>query len=202
MEDPPLQVHSHLRSGTHLLMASIAANFELGNLDLDVELPGQRWHGDGRPQAIVPWGRLFGDHNLFPHARTPPDKIVYIVRDPRDTMYSLWRFVGEDVPFEDFACVHRVRYWLQHASGYCAHVHWVRYEDLTGTGFEDVLASIGRRFGLQRKHGRSGSLQAVRTPVGWSAGPGRSGYWREWSATLRNRFASVVPDGFLGYSMR
>ena len=39
--DLPLKVHSHRRSGTHLLMAILAANFELGDLSIEADVPGQ-----------------------------------------------------------------------------------------------------------------------------------------------------------------
>jgi len=205
--EPPLKVHSHRRSGTHLLMATLAANFELGDLAIEVDVPGQRWHATGEARAVVPWGRLFGDHEPFPESRTPPEKVLYIVRDPRDTLHSLWRFEAPATALGEFLTRERIEYWYRHASEYCARVCWIRYEDLTGDGFEQVMARVAGRFGLRaRAAGRAPGAEAppfrrVQGPVGWSPGRGRPGQWREWPAEWRARFASVVPPGFLGYPL-
>jgi len=205
--DLPLKVHSHMRSGTHLLMATLAENFELGDLSIEVDLPGQRWHATGQARAVVPWGRLFGDHEPFPDSRTSPEKILYIVRDPRDTLHSLWRFEAPATPLGEFLTRERIHYWYRHASDYCAHVCWIRYEDLTGDGFEKVMAQVAGRFGLRARAGEgssgegAGPFRRVEEPVGWSPGSGRQGRWREWPAEWCARFATVVPAGFLGYSL-
>jgi hypothetical protein len=195
-----------MRSGTHLLMATLATNFYLGDLSLDVDLPGQRWHATGQARAVVPWGRLFGDHEPFPDAHTCPEKILYIVRDPRDTLQSLWRFEAADVPLGEFLTLDRIRYWHRHAAGYCASVFWVRFEDLTGAGFEALMERIAKHFDLQprtRRHGAPGAgrFRRITRRVGWSPGGGTNDSWREWPAEWRERFASVIPEGFLGYRL-
>lgn len=188
-------------------MASLAANFDLGDLTLEGEVPGQRWHATGEARAVIPWGLLFGDHEPFSETRLSPERIVYIVRDPRDTLHSLWRFEAPAMPLGDFLTEERIRYWHTHASGYSARVFWIRFEDLAGDGFERVMTEIGRRFALRaraRGGAASGSevrFRRVEGPVGWSPGPGRTGTWREWPAEWRARFASVIPPGFLGYDL-
>jgi hypothetical protein len=204
--EPPLKVHSHRRSGTHLLMATLAENFELGDLSIEVDVPGQRWHASGEARAVVPWGRLFGDHEPYLDTRASPERILYIVRDPRDTLDSLWRFEAPATPLGQFLTLDRIRHWHRHASGYCARVFWIRFEDLTGDRFESVMAEIAGRFGLRSRApevapGRGGRFRRIREPVGWSPGPGRQGWWRDWPAEWRARFAAVIPAGFLGYPL-
>jgi hypothetical protein len=95
----------------------------------------------------------------------------------------------------------------QHASEYCDRVCWIRYEDLTGPGFENVMARVAGRFGLRPRAADGASseeaipFRRVEAPVGWSPGAGRQGEWREWPDEWRARFASVIPMGFLGYSI-
>ena len=203
----PLKVHSHMRSGTHLLMATLALNFEFGDASIEVEVPGQRWHATGQSRAIVPWGGLFGDHEPFSENRLEVGRILYAVRDPRDTLHSLWRFQAPTVPLDEFLTPDRIRYWYQHASGYCRSVPWVRFEDLTCDRFAEVMSGIARRFGLRRRAPEPGAAEGpgcfrpVQGPVGWSPGSGRGGQWRSWPAELQERFTVVIPDGFLGYEL-
>jgi hypothetical protein len=201
-----------MRSGTHLLMATLAANFDLGDLSIEVDLPGHRWHATGEARAVVPWGRLFGDHEPFPETwpvpqtRTSPERILYIVRDPRDTLHSLWRFDAPTTPLGDFLTLDRIRHWYHHASGYSAHVFWIRFEDLTGDGFERVMERVAERFDLRLRTDRTPPggrrFRRIATPVGWSPGTGAGGFWRKWPAGWRERFASVIPEGFLGYRLQ
>jgi hypothetical protein len=196
-----------MRSGTHLLMATLAANFEFGDLSIEVELPNQRWHATGQPRAIVPWGRLFGDHEPFAQARTSPERVLYIVRDPRDTLRSLWKFEAPASSLGEFLTRDRIQYWHRHASEYCANVFWIRFEDLTGDGFEKVMERIAHHFGLRsqkaevRPDGDLLRFRRIEAPVGWSPGSGNGGAWREWPAEWRELFASVIPEGFLGYEL-
>ena len=205
--DLPLKVHSHRRSGTHLLMATLAANFELGDLSIEADVPGQRWHATGESRAIVPWGRLFGDHEPF-SPRADPGRMLYIVRDPRDTLRSLWQFESPTTPLGDFLSVDRIRYWYRHSSEYCARVFWIRFEDLTGEGFAAVMERIAARFDLRWRLPEAGSggqrscFRRIEGPVGWSPGAGGVGSWPGWPAEWRERFAAAIPDGFLGYRLR
>lgn len=190
-----------MRSGTHLLMATLASNFDLGDLAMEVELPGQRWHATGTARATVPWARLFGDHEPFARARTPAERILYIVRDPRDTLHSLWRFEAPDRGPEQFVDPQRIGYWYRHASDYCARVHWIRFEDLTGESFDHVMEGIARRFGLPRRAPAPPRFTRVDCFVGWSPGAGTAGRWRVWPDEVHARFRDVIPDGFLGYRL-
>jgi hypothetical protein len=191
-----------MRSGTHLLMATLAANFEFGDLSIEGEVPGQRWYATGRSRAVIPWGRLFGDHQPFAQTGTAPERILYIVRDPRDTLDSLWRFEAPGTAPEAFLTPERIDYWYRHASEYCSRVHWIRFEDLTGDGFEDVLEGIARRFVLPRRAAAPPGFRRVEHSVGWSPGPGRPGRWRGWPPECQARIASLIPRGFLGYELR
>ena len=111
----PVVVVSHERSGTHFLMNSIAANsvytvdpflnFDHNPLGDEVNFfsgPSVRGFFDGLLQMRVPAGSLFlksiiKSHHahpfLVPLFGDPRVRILYIHRDPTDTLTSLWRFL-------------------------------------------------------------------------------------------------------------
>lgn len=154
-----------MRSGTHLLMATLAANFELGDLSIEAAVPGQRWSATGEDRAVVPW-----------------------------------RFEAPGT-LEEFLTPERIGYWYRHTSEYCAHVRRIRFEDLTGKGFDGVMAGIAKRFRLRLRAPGNEPFWRVDRPVGWSSGPGEQGRWRDWPREWQARFASVIPPGFLGYEL-
>lgn len=100
-------VISHERSGTHLLINTIAANFGYfqGRIDLDGQ--GIDWRA---PDELMGFLRRFDDKHVpsvfkshHPIAVFEPSmdslieqfKVFYIYRDGRDVMTSFWRFLNQ-----------------------------------------------------------------------------------------------------------
>lgn len=184
-------------------MATLLRNFRLEGPGAEIDVQGQRWFTDGRDRATVPWGHLFGSHRLFGNCCIEPKRILYVVRDPRDTLDSLWRFVAESTgeSFISWCKPSRITAWVVHVASYLAgEVMMVRYEDLVGDRHDEMLEQIWTRFDLRKRNGFG--WERIGPKVGWSPGPGRSGYWRDWPEDLRERFAACVPPRFLGYDMR
>lgn len=200
----PIDICSHKRSGTHLLAATIQRNFELPDMTIKAVIHqgkkfiigDQEWKPGER--AAIPWGALWRTHNFFnPSWVTDPEKILYIVRNPVNTLMSYQRLMDplcEKAP-ETFIGQPGVRFWFKHAKGYTKHCHWVRYEDLVGERHDEVLGQIAAWFGLQPKYAK---FVRVEEHVGWySAETPRQTLSSE---GLVEACKAVVPEGFLGYT--
>jgi bile-salt sulfotransferase len=85
-----LKVYSHPRSGTHFLM-----NFLSSNLYKDKDLASKfpiyygHWSNKIFLEGGEPHFELFGGH-LFPSSYSNFDKGIYIYRDGREVIASLW----------------------------------------------------------------------------------------------------------------
>lgn len=102
-----IKVYSHPRSGTHLLMATLAQNFYEGR---DVSSPPGGIFGhwnDRQPGKGKPYGKLMGAHFHY-SKKKHPGKSIYIYRDGRPVALSVWRsphFINktwQGISFSDF----------------------------------------------------------------------------------------------------
>jgi hypothetical protein len=171
----PLVVASHMRSGTHLTIDLLRRNLASASsryLNLDRLMPGE---GHGAPlrladferelsglgacpllkthtPAATGWFRAADERSLRANALLASSRILYVVRDGRDVLVSLYyymRHYSEHVreqSFERFlrdrddffqACpgfegLDRVSAWARHVEGWLAEprVVVIRYEDL------------------------------------------------------------------------
>ncbi len=106
-DSPKVLVVSHERSGTHLLINTIAFNFGYGSQWINVRTDAINGKPDPGPHLASFKERNVTNVLKSHHARplfgeTIEDllsefKIFYIVRDPRDVMTSYWRFAGQAV---------------------------------------------------------------------------------------------------------
>lgn len=163
-----VKICSFPRSGTHLLMASIYHNFDIGTgHERVVTVRNQQWSGTGTEQAVVPWAGLFGSHLALENAHKLERKqIIYIYRNPINCLYSNWRFFGgEDTTFSQWLTPINILHWQQHVESYFENCHTIKYEDLRDHP-EIVLELIQKIFKLKRRNLEGWII--VRKPVGWT----------------------------------
>ena len=215
-KDMPVVVCSYQSSGTNLLLASIWKNFKLPDTSrrVYVKTPSKRvFLVEGQPQQYVdgnyvvsPWAAMFGTHR--PIERLPfvyslrgvsRDKVLYIVRNPVDTLVSLWkRKDPEDkAGWRERINEETILAWYNHACGYVGKCGgWVAYETLVRCP-DLVLRAVERLFSLERK---SESFQPVLGRVGWVKQPepvDREDPGEE----MLSLFREIIPYGFLGYEL-
>jgi bile-salt sulfotransferase len=102
-----IKIYSHPRSGTHFLEAFLAENFYKGD---DLSSNGPIHYGHWSNKILLekgePYQKLFGSH-LFPKQNKPANKMIYIYRDGRAVIASLWnsKFYNkewEGISFSEF----------------------------------------------------------------------------------------------------
>lgn len=85
-----IKIYSHPRSGTHFLEAFLAKNFYP---DLDLASKGPIYYGHWSHKILLeegePYHQLFGSH-FFPGDAKPAPKMIYIYRDGRAVIASIW----------------------------------------------------------------------------------------------------------------
>jgi hypothetical protein len=189
-------VCSHRRSGTHLLAATIWTNFYIKNTEAIVEVEGQKWFASNQQKALVQWQRILGKHEPFSECGINKDCILYIVRHPVDCFYSFWNFMAFGRSIEEIITKDRIEYWYKHTKGYTNNCRWIRYEDLTGQRFDEILYFIEKEFSLRRRHK---NFIRINEKVGWSPKEAKSGYSSMIKPEILNLFKEIIPDGYLGY---
>ena len=195
--EPPVRVFSHMRSGTHFLMAAIHSNFAIPRVGGDVQVRGRRWVGTQSDRAFVPWKGLFGSHSPWSRSKDAT-RAVCIARHPVDTLRSLWNFEGAAGEFGDWCTEQRIAYWTRHVLSFVTNrVPIIKYEDLAGR-FSDTLARIRTQYGLTP---RTGVYRPVKDPVGWVSGQGLPPRTGALTPRLQARFSRIVPRGLLGYEI-
>ncbi|TDY11768.1 sulfotransferase domain-containing protein [Meridianimaribacter flavus] len=107
MKNNYIKIYSHPRSGTHFLEAFLAKNF-YQNHDLSSE--GSIYYGHWSNKILLeegePYHKLFGSH-FFPDKTEISEKTIYIYRDGRAVIASLWNsgFYNTDwkgISFSDY----------------------------------------------------------------------------------------------------
>lgn len=202
-----IKVCSHLRSGTHFLMATLYKNFQFSeDLSEVITVPNAKWYSTDKDTVVVPWQKLFGSHTKFEECGISSNEILYIVRHPIDCLFSLWRGVGwqPTLTFEDWLIepdllfgVNKVQYWYDHVLSYITKVFFIKYEDLYHNN-ENILHIVSDYFKLKRKNAKFERIDEV---VGWSPNGAKPGFCKLASEKSRELVRKVVPHDFLGYEI-
>ena len=200
MDSLPLKVYSYPRSGTHLMMALLHANFDFGH-DLALRVVVENQSFDGKEDAIVPWGRLFGFHEPN-RGDVDFTKVVYVLRNPIARAYSWWQFLGGCIPFEQYVTEELFASWRDHAQSFGVQdedVFVARYEDFRrpGPAAAAVLAKIQERWNLTRLHE---TYRHVERPVGWTPREGQAEYEYH-PAAIETAYNALGPH-CLGYEIK
>ena len=206
----PVRVCSHMRSGTHLLMATLWKNFEFPDLSGKTKpQEGKQFIINDEPHTVTPWLKLFSSHKEVERLKHPKDSVVYIVRHPKHTLRSLFRFTAPaEASYSDWLKPSRIQGWYEHALGYTSKCYWVSYEDLLERP-SCVLCSIAAAFGLRLRHPSRQipdnqttwtwpELTVVQGKVGWVRTTQEPSIEIDAEEEL-TRLRSVIPEGFLGY---
>lgn len=148
------------RSGTHFLMAALAANFELGDLAMEATgAPGTVWYADNKNPAVVPWGKLFLSHEPYTEALGDPESILYIHRSLSDVQRSCIRAFLPAPSMEE---------WGKHIESYAkTGAFLVAYEMLNRGFYQKTMEAIARRFALVAPLAPSRGYIEVHHKVGW-----------------------------------
>ena len=215
-----IQVYSHPRSGTNLLMAFIAKNFYPGR-DLTGK-GGVMGHWVDPVPSPSPWsnGALFGSHRFYDEG-VIDGPACYIYRDGRDVAVSLWRTKAflhpdwRDISFSEF--LRRdldwtgspgsgiwygapiAEHWMSHLWSWyhacSADVLLVRYEDLVLEPAK-VRAPIARHCDLTP----TPELVRIEERVGPFPHEGQIGAWRRFfSDEDLAHFHQSAPPDFWGF---
>lgn len=154
-----IKIYSHPRSGTHFLEAFLAKNF-YPNLDLSSknDIYFGHWSKKILLEGGEPYHDLFGSH-FFPQDSKLSHKMIYIYRDGRDVIASIWnsKFYHEDwkgnISFSEFLRkdidwygglgqkknpkINIVQHWYKHTND------WMKLENenLLKISFEELKAN-------------------------------------------------------------
>ncbi len=202
----PVQICSHKRSGTHFLCATILKNFKLSNINLvsyihtgrKFVVGDEEWKVGSRVE--IPWGGLWRTHNYFnPKWFKYPEKVLYIVRNPIDTLLSHWRFIDplRKKDHKIYLGENSVKTWYKHAKGYTNNCYWIKYEDLVGDAHDGILDDIKSNFNLESKFSY---YQRVSEKVGWYSADDPLELDEPVEEIIRI-CRKVIPSNFLGYDL-
>jgi bile-salt sulfotransferase len=150
-----IKIYSHPRSGTHFLEAFLAENFYR---DINLSSDGPIYYGHWSNKILLETGephhKLFGSH-FFPDKSKIKKNSIYIYRDGRDVIASIWnsKFYNkewEGITFSEFLKrdldwlggpgqkenikMNIVQHWFKHVDDW----HKVKSENLLILNFEDL----------------------------------------------------------------
>lgn len=200
-----INVCSHKRSGTHFLLATLWKNFELPDVSHIAPMHAGKkfvigsleWMPGSR--ARVPWGNLWATHNFYsPNNVKDPNTILYIVRNPINTLKSYRRFLDPlcKEPDEKYFGRERIAYWYRHAKGYTNNCRWIRYEDLAGSLHDRILDQIAEWYDLDFKYNQ---YMRVEDKVGYY--PSINPVYKDLPDGAIELFREIIPPDFLGYKI-
>lgn len=176
---------SYRRSGSHyfglLLKSAFYGSQQIGGIMGDAL--GHPFHGVH--DEMCDWAGLFAGHIEHP----VPSVDIYLVRDGRDALSSLYRLKGESVSFSEFLRQY-AQQWYAQTQAWKEKAYIVRYESLVRAP-DAEMALIGAKFGLEPDAWR----HATRRLVGYSPSRRGIGQWREMFTRKDEAFFdSVVED--------
>ena len=106
-----VKVYSHERSGTNLLCEALYQNYFSNNEKVnfkykaDINVIKKTYTRDNETANLLenPSIYLFGDHEHFAKstARYNTKKSIYIYRNPKDTLYSLYNLTKRGLPWSE-----------------------------------------------------------------------------------------------------
>ena len=231
--NPIVKVVSHPRAGTHFLEACLYYTFyNDGKRDLSSPSWSERghWRNGFRQRDEMKygerkkWGKLGTSHPMFSEKYLEHEKLIYIVRDGRDNVLSLWRTkpmmpsAWKDISLSDFlrekidwhpAPVYKatdewkdkynvIEHWLLHVESWWKerpkNTFFVQYERLVLNPGK-VLKEIEEHFELK-------SIDGYRVPdglIGFVPVEGKVGRWKDYfSSEDLELFFSIVPKDYWG----
>lgn len=102
---PLVRVYSHVRSGANWLMALLQANYyryqhRLRAVKDEAEFEFRSY--GGKTSAYSPWGGLHAGHTFSPPRKSKLTSSIYLFRDGRSVIASLYDLVDHPVPFSDY----------------------------------------------------------------------------------------------------
>jgi hypothetical protein len=208
-----VRVYSHKRSGTNFLIALLEKNFEFGDISNRITTTINDYDNfiniDEVNESPVfkgnkvtwnhPYGKLFGTHAK---CNLSIKNGIYIVRDPRDTLLSLYNLKGVQAKFKDWCTEAKIKNWYTHVKSYQDNgVFIVRYEDLINN-FEDTMSRIQEHFDLDMKNDKFENIDKI---IGWKGKKGKlEGKIRDkdiYSKELLTTFKKSLPDNFMSYGI-
>lgn len=197
-----INVCSHWRSGTHLIMAYLFENYIFkGNLDVLVSAATMRWAADPKHTGMtrVPWGGLFGSHEKFTHQKPKLNNILYIYRHPLDVLKAHWQFSPTIEPCEKWIVKDRVKFWYDHVQSYVGNSHMVKFEDLIEPlNTINVVTKAAAAFKLNLKP--TAPFRLIHEQVGWIPALMPTHAWNQ--SYVADLVKQVVPHGFMGYNIK
>lgn len=156
------KICTYPRSGTHLIMATVYRNFEVGDQSKEGRSePGRTWGSTGKKRVVIPWLKMFGTHDPFLNSGFSKDHILYGIRHPLDALISRWRmknlrtWKSEQGPLGEFLTEDIIQEWIDHVNGYVfeGDCFWLKYEDIIGPDeiYHSLLENIQEVFSLDPK---------------------------------------------------
>ena len=150
-----IKIYSHPRSGTHFLEAFLAKNFYK---DEELSSNGSIYYGHWSNKILLedgePYHKLFGSH-FFPVDSKKEDKMIYIYRDGRAVIASMWNskfynkkwegitfseFLRKDIDWyggpgqKKYPKINIIQHWHQHIESWAINLNpnllVIRFEDL------------------------------------------------------------------------
>jgi len=175
-------------------MASLAANFNFfQDLDLEAHADGHEWYKGGT-SVHVPWGGLFGTHNMDDAGIDEP--ILYIVRNPLDVLRSCYEFDGCHGTVNEYATEKRIQFWRDHVEYFTPRHPHIKYESLVMRPIK-TLVEIKNVFDLNMQ---GTTITPIKEHVGWKPlrkmGP-RDG----WRLSSIERIRDITGTPFRGYEI-
>jgi hypothetical protein len=202
-----IKVYGYYRSGNNFLIQSLIKNFKFENIEVKIKSKREyerfkkTFHFDSlllnnlKPTKITsdtwihPYGNLIGGH----HKANFDSTGIYIIRNPRDVMLSLWRLKDNQEKFENWCSLKQLGLWKDHINHHLEkNIFYIKYEDLRDN-FQPTMRKISTHFDLLPI---SNPYLTLDNLVGWSPVQGKlEGKTREnkdFSNNLNKRFEPFV----------
>jgi hypothetical protein len=204
--DLPLRVCSYMRSGTALLCATLQHNFEgfpeeqcaVRNYQHDTAV----WYKTKTHIAdIIPWHHISLTHSEIHVAERhlSHDKMLYIVRNPKDVFRSLWKFTAASLhtSLNDFITRKLIAAWGNNVYSYTnMGIFTIYFEDLINPKtFLPVLERIRDHFDLTPS---PKFPSPIPHRVGWHPIP-EANIEEEYSEKTLKMFRTIIPAGFMRF---
>jgi hypothetical protein len=204
-----VKVYGYYRSGNNFLLQSLIKNFKFENIETTINSAKEyerfknTFHFDSLLQNslkynqissnvwVHPYGGLIGGH----HKSNFDPTGIYIIRNPRDVMFSFWKVSRNPGEFEQWCSLKQLNLWKEHLNHHLGiKFFYIKYEDLRDN-FQSTMKKISSHFNLSPI---SDSYVSLDTLVGW--GPlnnkekleGKTRESKDFSNDLNKRFQPYV----------
>lgn len=209
-----VKVYSHERSGTNLLCEVLYQNYFSNNEKVnfkykaDINIIKKTYTRDDETANFLenPSIYLFGDHEHFAKstARYNTKKSIYIYRNPKDTLYSLYNVSKQGLPwgekisnnlqFKEWLTAEKINNWKNHVLNFQKNVYYIKYEDLIND-HEKALKRIEKQFNIKKIIPHSYFPSKL---IGWL--PLKGGAY-DFDDNISKKFKDVLNENFLNYNI-